>query len=199
MPSFSLLTSLAGIDGFLVILQQINYSDGRIPRSTSTNQLQGWKDCALCFNKSIPGIEGLRVILQQVNCRDRRTARYTSTNQLLTYYIEKNESRVKFAGGRTAFKLSTEMIGAIFALDMSGIEELYLTTTVGRYLLTGHSYPHLTGQNDFEVQEGQSPGLIVQFSGSEATCLLVCTASHTYVHHGLLRRRSLPSCFDWKK
>lgn len=105
--------------------------------------------------------------------------------------MEKSESRVTFGRRQAALNVPIEMVGTIATLDVAGNEELYLAEPGGWYLLTDGDCQRRTGQNDFVVQEGWSPGFSVPVSGFEAISLFVCLASHTDVHYAMTEQKKL--------
>lgn len=79
-------------------------------------------------------------------------------------------------------------------------KDFCLPVNGGRYLLVGRDRSDRTGHNNFDIQEGRSPGFIVMIPGSEAIVLLVCLVLHTYVHFQCLRWKDSPShCVKKKK
>lgn len=68
---------------------------------------------------------------------------------------------------------------SIIALDIAANEELYLSVTGSRYLLTDLEYPDQTWHKGFEVRNGESPSFLVLVPGSEALCLVLRPALPT--------------------
>lgn len=105
--------------------------------------------------------------------------------------MEMGRSLVKLARKQASLDAWLRKLGAIFTLDSSADEELYLPVTGARHLLTGHGCPDQIGHTDLEVQEVRSPGFFTPVSGSEAIYLLVCLASHIYVHYLMSEKKKL--------
>lgn len=112
---------------------------------------------------------------------DREIARYVSTNHLLMSYMEKGESRVKFAMKTAALDVWVELVGAMTELDSDVDQCPYLSVIDDRYLLKSHDCPDHTAHNDCEDREGRRPRCFVSVSGSEDIRLIVCLALHAYV------------------
>lgn len=73
--------------------------------------------------------------------REEMVASCMSTNWLLAIGMEKDYSRLKSARRRTALNIWVEMICATIEFDMAANEELHLTLTSGRNLLSGRDCP----------------------------------------------------------
>lgn len=58
-------------------------------------------------------------------------------------------------------------------------------------LLTDWDYPDQTEHSSFEVRGCQSPEFLMLIYGSEATRLLLCPASHSYVHYPMYVKKML--------
>lgn len=92
---------------------------------------------------------------------------------------------------RAALDVSVAMIGAKMSLDSAGDEEPYLPVTGVRHPSPSPGCPDYTGHNVLEVQGRRSSGFLLLISGSEALCLLVYPASHTYVHQPISEKWKL--------
>lgn len=121
-------------------------------------------------------------------------ARHTLTNQSLTSYMERGDSRVNSARRQTPLDLRIQITGTVMGLESAGDEVRYLPVTGAWYLPTGRGYIDQTGHNVFEVREVRNPWLFVLIYSSKATCLLVCCASHTYVHSPMFQKKSSLGC-----
>lgn len=73
------------------------------------------------------------------------------------------------------------------AVDM----EPYLSASDDRYYLSGRSFPEQTRHNYYEVLKGRIPEFCVLASGTEAICLLVCSASCTHTHYPMTQKMNL--------
>lgn len=104
--------------------------------------------------------------------------------------MDRGEIGVKFSGRRAALIVWVGMIGGITGFGSAEDGELYLPVTGLRPLLVGRDYPEQTRHNDFKIREDQSTLFFVLVSGYEAIHLLVCSASKSYVHYPLLKRKS---------
>lgn len=131
--------------------------------------------------------------------RDRRIAHYTLKHLLLTSYLEKRESRVKFSRSRAALDVLVEMIDAMIILDRATDEELYLLGTGFRYLLLCGELPEQTVHNDFKVLKDSGSGFFILLFGFEAICILGCSASYTYVHYPMDENIKLAQLFRLKE
>lgn len=107
---------------------------------------------------------------------DQVIVRYMSTNRLLRSYMEKGESRDNFAKGRAALLVWLGMIGDRISFYIAEKEEIYLSVTADRNLLTDRECPDQTGHSYFEVREGRIRKFVVLTSGSEAIYPLFCPA-----------------------
>lgn len=124
---------------------------------------------------------------------DREIARYTSTNRLSASYMEKSESRTKFAERYAALNVWVELISAVMALDITGNKKHHLLVTGGRYIRTVFDRSDKNRHNDFRLQQGRSPGFIFLFSYSEAIYILACFCRTPIGNTGWLTRVSLPA------
>lgn len=88
---------------------------------------------------------------------------------------------------------SVGIVGSEEVLHAAGDKKLYPSVTGGRELPSGRDYLDQTGNNDFEVQEGQIPVLSVLVSTSEAVCLLGCPLLETYVYYPMDEKKLV----DW--
>lgn len=105
--------------------------------------------------------------------------------------MERGEGQVKFARRGFVLNVFFGIFSAMVALYISKNKKLYLSVTAGSYLLTGRDSPDETEHNDLEVWEGRGPEFFELVSASEAVFLLVCSASHTYVHHEMAEKMKL--------
>lgn len=96
--------------------------------------------------------------------------------------MDKGDSELKVSRKRTALGVRLGMSGAKMVLDTARDKELYLPVTGGKYFLTGRGCQKHIGLNDFEVQESRSPGCFLVIPEAEPMFLLLCPASHTYIH-----------------
>lgn len=76
------------------------------------------------------------------------------------------------------------MIGALAVLDSDEDEKLYLSLSVGQYLLRSRDCPEHTERKNSNVLE-------VRSTGSEGICLLVCPASQSCVLYPIAEKREL--------
>lgn len=91
------------------------------------------------------------------------------------------------------------IIKAIMVLGIAMNKKLYLSTTGARYFLTGRDFLDQTGQNVFEVREGQSPGFFVLASTSKAIFPTVRPASHTYMNQQMGKKKKLADLLGLEK
>lgn len=87
--------------------------------------------------------------------------------------------------------MKVRLTGATIVMNIDGNEKLHLPVTSSPYLLTVHGCLDQMEQNVFEVRKGRNPEFFKLFSGSKAIFLLVCLASHTYVHYPITGKKKL--------
>lgn len=103
--------------------------------------------------------------------------------------MEKGESRIKFPRRRAALEVRIGTSSTIRDSDIAWSKELYIPTADDWYLLTGHSFPDQTRYSGFDVMKHWSSWFLVLFLWSEAICLLICPASHTYVQYRMAEKK----------
>lgn len=120
--------------------------------------------------------------------------KYTSKSRLLTSYVEKGDSTLKFAKRWAALDVWGRGL-VLTAIDLQTARDagIYIPATGSRYVLLGRDFPDQTGHNDYDVLEDQSTGFSLLVSGTEFISLLVFPVSHTYVHYTMSQRKSFPS------
>lgn len=108
---------------------------------------------------------------------------YVKKYRLLTTYMEKGESLLKFTRRRTDRKSLVRIFGATMDIDTSAYEELYLLVAGIWYVLRGRNCPDHTMHTVTELWEGRSTGIFVLGSRSEAIFLRVHFIVHKYLHY----------------
>lgn len=121
--------------------------------------------------------------------RYRRIARFTSKIQLLTLYIEKGLSGVKYGRDRASLNVQMWITGAIMGLNSTGDREHYLLVIYSQYFMTGPYFPYQTAHQDPKTQDGQSSEFFVLISGSEAMYRLVFPVSKTCVNYQIFEKK----------
>lgn len=116
------------------------------------------------------------------------TAYYTLNDWLLMSYMEKSESRVMFVRRPAASDVWVDIIDDVMNLDIPGSKEIYLTVTVGRYVLTYSDCSDQIGHNDFSVRLGRRLRFFLPVFVSEAICIFVCPASHIYLNYAMAEK-----------
>lgn len=97
--------------------------------------------------------------------RDRGIGCYMSTNHLLTSYMERGESHVKFEKRQAFSDVWGRMISAMMAFDSAVDKKLHLPFSGRWNLLRKSDCPDQTRHHEFEVREGRSQGFLCQSLG----------------------------------
>lgn len=87
------------------------------------------------------------------------------------------------------------IIEAIFFLNTNGVVQLCILVARCRYILTGRDFPDHYEHSYFAVQEDRIRRFFVFNAGNEQVSLLVCVASHTYVHYTMAEKSELAEIF----
>lgn len=105
-------------------------------------------------------------------------------------YMEKGESRLKFARRWTYSNLSVGLPAVLHRMDISGAENFYLPVAGGSLFLSSQEWPGRSCHNDFEVRVGKAPDFC-SFPRSEAIFLLSRPALHKYVDCPMSKKKIL--------
>lgn len=162
------------------------------------NNKNGIKALWAFVHKSFPGEDTLRdeanrshwspIVNVGVERRDEQDrnhgiGRYTTTWSFLMQYMESSEERRVLAKHRALLDVWLGWLGALLNLDKNGTEPVTMPSTGGRFLRTGKGCPPQCGHNDFAVEKSGQHGYFMITTSSEPVPLLVCPASHSYVHY----------------
>lgn len=83
----------------------------------------------------------------------------------------------------------------MIALDIAADEKIYLPVTGAHYLLIRRDGLDQTLHNDLKFQEGRNTRFSVLVHESEGLCLIIYSASHTYLHYLMTKKGILPGCY----
>lgn len=105
-------------------------------------------------------------------------------------YLESNGSRVWAARTRDGMNFSSAWLAAVLSLSWNYVSPYSLSRTRGRLLLTRPVAMAETGQNDYVIRDGESPGYYFTVTSEESAHLYVVPGSNFYVKYSGARKKT---------